>query len=322
MIRNIKKFFIITINQAYDSVHKIYRGDIGFNRIEELTGYIRHLIVSAGILGTLTKNDSLAEDISVYQRILNICQVLLQNQDIVQYFESSAYQNRKGALRGAMYVETMHRYELSERQKKLPYQLKKSFHPERRDEFIRKVENLPEKVVSNEECKLEGLNHILPLVLLQAVDFDTFTMKLSSEFIPEFQKLESFLKTMGTTDPDWLSDFSLVHNTTRALRLIYSLDQNFSTVKKVLMDEREKTIQLLKGNIYNQHEMLYEWEAVLEMLSTRNDKGLIKFITQIIRDRKEAVDNLEGISCEIREKKLWQKYYEKIRISFVTSIAD
>jgi len=57
------------------------------------------------------------------------------------------------------------------------------------------------------------------------------------------------------------------------------------------------------------------------MLATRNDKGLIKFLTQLIRERKEAVDDLQSLQKACEEKRLWKNYYKKIENLFVTSDA-
>ncbi len=322
MISKLKIFFTKNLNRAYSLVNKVYGGDAGLTTVEELTECIQNVMVSAEILSELSGDEVPAREIAVFQRILNISLVLLYQHDIIHYFESSAYKNRKGALRGALYVETMQRNALTERQKKFPYQLEKSFHADRKKDFIRLINHLPVKTASVEPFKMIALNHILPLVLIQTVNFDKITMKLSEELIPEFLSLKAFLNTMGSTNSEWLGNFSLVQNINQTLRKIYCLDQNFSTVKKILLEEREKTIQLLKGNIYNQFDMLEEWEEVLNMLSTRNDKGLIKFITQIIRDRKESVEALREMSNELKEKQIWQNYYQIIQNSFVTSNAE
>lgn len=320
MISGLKTFFADTIRHAYECVDAINNKEFDHVLTEKLTESIRRSIVTAHLLGVATGHENFSEDISVLQRILNICQVLVQYQDRVHYFEASAYQNRKGALRGALFVETLQQKELHNRLKKLPFQLEKSFHPERKQAFLQRISDLPDTLAYPGDFQKTALNYSIPLVLIRTTDFDKMTMKLPGELLPDFQSLHAFLQAMGHTDPFWEKNSSLVTRIVKALRTATSLDENFSTVKRILLEEREKTIQLLKGNIFSQYEMLDEWDDVLNMLSTRNDKGLIKLLTQLIRDRKEIVEELKTLQASCEEVELWENYYKKSENSFVTSV--
>ncbi|MDK2975723.1 MAG: hypothetical protein PWP06_198 [Candidatus Marinimicrobia bacterium] len=321
MIHGLKVFFFNSLQSAYDCIDAISRGETDIHQTETLTESIRRSMVSAHLLGVATGHDNLSREIRVLQRILNICQVYSFHQDRILYFETSAYQNRKGALRGALYVETLQRQDFESRRKKLPFQLEKSFHPERKADFLNKIERFPEKIVHPDELQKTALDYLIPLVLIQIVDFDKLTMKLPGELLPDFQALHAFLLAMGQGDAFWKKEVETIHKIIKEIRSILCLDENFSTTKRILLEEREKTIQLLKGNIFVQYEMLDQWDEVLRMLATRNDKGLIKFLTQLIRDRKEAVDELQSLQKTCEEKRLLKNYLKKIENLFVTSDA-
>ncbi|MCD6234635.1 MAG: hypothetical protein J7K63_06330 [Candidatus Marinimicrobia bacterium] len=321
MIHWLKVFFSKSLNTAYDCVDAIGRGETGVHLTETLTESIRRSMVSAHLLGVATGHENFFREIGILQRILNICQVYILHQGRILYFEASAYQNRKGALRGALYVETLQRKDFESRRKKLPFQLEKSFHPERKAEFLHKIERLPESITNPDKLHKVTLDYLIPLVLIKTVDFGKLTMKLPGELLPDFEGLHAFLLAMGQGDVFWKKDVEIIHKIIKGIRTVLYLDENFSTVKKVLLEEREKTIQLLKGNIFDQYKMLNKWDEVLRMLATRNDKGLIKFLTQLVRDRKEAVDELRSLQKTCEEKELWKNYYKKIENLFVTSDA-
>lgn len=320
MIKALKESFIRDFSLAYTLVDEACRGNIEFSIGNSIADHIRNFIVSGHFLGILTGHREFGEDVLLYQRILNICQALVQTQDMVHYYEASAYQNRKGALRGALYVETILRKELTLRQKKFPYQLQKSFHLERKDSFIRATETLPEIRTETSHAHKEILDYLIPLVLIQSIDMEKINMKLSGELIPDFLNLNSFVHMMISVSEEWGHAENVIFKAGQCLRQIFSLDQNFSLVKKVLLEEREKTIGLLKSPVYAQFEQLPDWDEILEMLSTRNDKGLIKLVTQIIRDRKEAISDFSSICKEIVVNKIWQQYYELSENCFVTSV--
>jgi hypothetical protein len=149
---------------------------------------------------------------------------------------------------------------------------------------------------------------------------EKINMKLSGELIPDFLNLNSFIHNMKSVAGEWGQAEAEIIKAGQCLRQIYSLDQNFSQVKKFLLEEREKTISLLKSPVYGQFEQLSDWDEILEMLSSRNDKGLIKLVTQIIRDRKEAIDDFSLVCKEIVVNKVWQQYYELSERCFVTSV--
>ncbi len=320
MIKALKVSFAHDFSLAYSLVDEVNQGNKEFSIGENLSEHIRNFIVSGQFLGILTDHSDFSSDILLFNRILNICQALVHTQDMVHYYESSAYQNRKGALRGALYAETILRNELSIRQKKFPYQLLKSFHRDRKDSFLKASESFPENVTNNNVAHTQTLDYLVPLVLVQSIDKDKINMKLSGELIPDFMKLCSFLHMMKAVSDGWKQAETLVVKTTRALRQIYTLDQNFSLVKKILLEEKEKTIMLLNSPVYSQYEMLTDWDRILEMLGSRNDKGLIKLVTQIIRDRKEVVDEFSSACKEIVVNKVWQQYYELSERCFVSSI--
>lgn len=321
MIHGLKVFFSNSLQSAYDCVDAISHGETDIYQTETLTESIRKSMVSAHLLGVATGHDDFSREIGALQRILNICQVYSLHQDRIRYFEASAYQNRKGALRGALFVETLQRQDFENRRKKLPFQLEKSFHTDRKSDFLYKIDRLPEKIIHADDLHKTFLDYLIPLVLIKIVDFDKLSMKLPGEMLPDFQALHAFLLAMGQGDAFWKKEVETIHKIIKGIRSVLCLDENFSTTKRVLLEEREKTIQLLKGNIFAQYEMLDQWDEVLRMLATRNDKGLIKFLTQLIRDRKEAVDELHSLQNTCEEKKLWENYYKKSDNLFVTSDA-
>jgi|GEM_PF-1809817 len=320
MIKAFKESFIRDFTRTYNLVDDACRGNAEFSIADNISRHIRNFMVSGQYIGMLTGHSEFGKDILLYQRILNICQALVQTQDMVHYYESSAYQNRKGALRGALYVETILRKELTLRQKKFPYQLQKSFHTERKESFIRAVETLPETLMDSSSVLKETLNYLIPLVFVQSIDMEKINMKLSGEIIPDFLNLNSFIHMMKSVSEEWNQAEAMIIKGGQCLRQLYSLDQNFSQVKKVLLEEREKTISLLKNPVYSQYEQLSDWDEILEMLGSRNDKGLIKLVTQIIRDRKETVDEFSSVCKEIVVNKVWQQYYELSKICLVTSV--
>ena len=203
MIKALKKSFIYDFTRAYTLVDEACQGNKEFSIGDGIGEHIRHFMVAGQYLGMLTGHPEFGEDISLYQRILNICQALVQTQEMVNYYESSAYQNRKGALRGALFVETILRKELNLRQKKFPYQLQKSFHSERKESFIKAAETLPEIMTDSSHAHTKTLDYLIPLVLIQSIDMEKINMKLSGELIPDFLNLNSFIHNMKSVAGEW-----------------------------------------------------------------------------------------------------------------------
>ncbi|MDD3807163.1 MAG: hypothetical protein PHE86_03900 [Candidatus Marinimicrobia bacterium] len=318
MISVLKDFFLESLHHAYQSANTI-KEHLDDDQVSTvLTESIRECLVSAHLLSIATGKKEFFEETSVFQRVLNICQVYCHYQDRVNYFETSTYQNRRGALRGALYIETFYREEFFERQKKLSYQLEQSFHPQRKNLFFQKINSLSNTINNPNELMKASLDYLLPLVLFNISDLDKLSMKVPGEFLQQFQTLHAYLRAMGSNDSFWEEEINIVENIINTFRRILCLDDIFSTIKKNLMEEQEKISQALKEAIFSQYKMLDLWEEILQILIMRNNKDLIKFLTQIIRDRKKAVEMLIEQQKMCLENRLWDNYYKKLKDLFVT----